>query len=207
MVTFKDTSFWNGLRITMFDRFTPIANLTEAKDVAQVFLDILQGHKSYLYNRIGMLRHDISMADVMYRRRDGQIFGVLGDFDSRSSVVLLAESSSFCRKGTLSYMAHELLGQSDVGRLYRHDIEALYYVRSTKGPVMKESDSNNKGRQQFSTSGWTERCHCIDLPPSNSVSCGTTKRCLHRRHFLPFFRGSIKFAVHLKQGYMQKKHI
>lgn len=65
------------------------------------------------------------MANMMYRGRDGQIYGVLGDFDSHSSVVSLAEASSLRRK---YYMAHELLFQSRGGDLYRHDAEALYYV-------------------------------------------------------------------------------
>ncbi len=93
---------------------------------------------------------------MMYRKRSNskgkiRILGVLNDFDL-SSLIPLKEAASLHRTGTPPYMAHELLGQSDVGHLYRHDVEAFYYVlltlccryeivQSAEGKVMRELQS------------------------------------------------------------------
>ncbi|KAK0199694.1 hypothetical protein DFS33DRAFT_1364371 [Desarmillaria ectypa] len=116
------------LRITVSERLFPITDLTNVKDVAQVFLDILQCHR-WLFDHAKILHRDISMANVMYRKRpkDDKVCGVLNDFDL-SSFFPLMEATSLRRTGTPPDMAHDLLDQSDIGHLYRHDVEALYYV-------------------------------------------------------------------------------
>ncbi|KAK0460331.1 hypothetical protein IW261DRAFT_296014 [Armillaria novae-zelandiae] len=114
------------LRVTVSERLFPITDTTNVKDIAQVFLDILQCHR-WLYDHAKILHQDISMANVMYRKRpsDNKVYGVLNDFDISFSQT---EAASLHRTGTLPYMAHDLLGQSDIGHLYRHDVETLYYV-------------------------------------------------------------------------------
>ncbi|KAK0440229.1 hypothetical protein EV421DRAFT_788739 [Armillaria borealis] len=120
------------LCITVSERLFPITDLTDVKDIAQVFFDIFRCHH-WLYENPKILHRDISLNNMMYRkRRDNserkfQIFGVLNDFDLASSLSL-KEAASLHRIGTPPYMAHELLGQSDVSHLYRHDVEAFYYV-------------------------------------------------------------------------------
>ncbi|KAK0460332.1 hypothetical protein IW261DRAFT_1349814, partial [Armillaria novae-zelandiae] len=114
------------LRITVSERLFPITDLANVQDIAQVFLDILQCHK-WLYDHPRILHRDISMSNVMYRKRGGEICGVLNDFDL-SSFLPLVEASSLHRTGTPPYMAHDLLKESDIGHLYRHDLEALFYV-------------------------------------------------------------------------------
>ncbi|KAK0460333.1 hypothetical protein IW261DRAFT_1635265 [Armillaria novae-zelandiae] len=87
-------------------------------------------------------------------KKNIRILGVLNDFDL-SSVIPLQEATSLHRTGTPPYMAYELLGQSNVGYLYRHDVEAFYYVllmlccryeivRSPAGKVMKELSEDKK---------------------------------------------------------------
>ncbi len=88
--------------------------------------DFHLGHK-WLYDHPKILHRDISMANVMYRKRGGQVCGVLNDFDLSSLLPLVDVSSLHCT-GTPPYMAHDLLKESDIGHLYRHDLEALFYV-------------------------------------------------------------------------------
>ncbi|KAG7446129.1 uncharacterized protein BT62DRAFT_1076518 [Guyanagaster necrorhizus] len=116
------------LRISVMEELFPIKSLREAKDYAQVFVDILQCHK-WLYDHPRILHRDISMANIMYRRDSkGNICGVLNDFDL-SSLLPIKEATSLHRTGTPPYMAFDLLQERNDGpHLYRHDLEALFYV-------------------------------------------------------------------------------
>ncbi len=123
----------------------------------QVLKSLGLGHH-WLYENPKILHRDISLNNMMYRKgRDNskqkfQILGVLNDFDL-SSFLPPKEAASLHRTGTPPYMAFDLLGQSDVGHLYRHDVEAFYYVllllccryeivQSAEGKAMKELPSN-----------------------------------------------------------------
>ncbi|KAK0231492.1 hypothetical protein IW262DRAFT_1263042 [Armillaria fumosa] len=117
------------LRITVLEEIYPITSLRNDRDYAQVFVDILQCHK-WLYEHPKILHRDISMANIMYRMDDeGNVLGVLIDFDL-SSLIPIEEATSLRRTGTPPYMAFDLLKErKDYGpHLYRHDLEALYYV-------------------------------------------------------------------------------
>ncbi|KAK0234903.1 hypothetical protein EDD85DRAFT_1024792 [Armillaria nabsnona] len=140
------------LRITVSERLFPLTDLTDVKDIAQVFFDIFRCHH-WLYENPKILHRDMSLNNMMYRKRSNSkgkicILGVLNDFDL-SSALPLKEGASLHRIGTPPYMAYDLLGQSDGGHLYRHDIEAFYYVllmlccrfeivQSREGKVMRE---------------------------------------------------------------------
>ncbi|PBK66012.1 hypothetical protein ARMSODRAFT_960459 [Armillaria solidipes] len=141
------------LRITVSERLFPITDLTDVKDIAQVFFDIFRCHH-WLYENPKILHRDMSLNNLMYRKRHDnskgkiRILGVLNDFDL-SSLIPLEEAASLHRTGTPPYMAHELLGRSDVSHLYRHDVEAFYYVllmlccryEIVQGKVMRELQS------------------------------------------------------------------
>ncbi|KAK0479954.1 hypothetical protein EDD18DRAFT_1206454 [Armillaria luteobubalina] len=117
------------LRITVLEELSPITSLRNDRDYAQVFVDILQCHK-WLYEHPKILHRDISIANIMYRMDDkGNVLGVLIDFDL-SSLIPIEEATSLRRTGTPPYMAFDLLKErKDYGpHLYRHDLEALYYV-------------------------------------------------------------------------------
>ncbi|KAK0451398.1 uncharacterized protein EV420DRAFT_1766427 [Desarmillaria tabescens] len=147
------------LRIIVSERLFPITDLADVKDIAQAFHDIFRCH-SWLYENPKILHRDMSLKNMMYRRRyhddskqEFQILGVLNDYDL-ASFLPLKEASSLHRTGTPPYMAHELLGKSDVSHLYRHDVEAFYYVllmlccryeivQSAEGKVMKELELKN----------------------------------------------------------------
>ncbi|KAK0211856.1 hypothetical protein IW262DRAFT_1412093 [Armillaria fumosa] len=158
------------LRITVSERLFPLDSLTDVKEVGQVFLDILQCHR-WLLDHPKILHRDISMTNVMYRRRKGQVCGVLNDFDLSSFYPLL-ESSSLHRTGTAPYMSRDLLKPADVAHLYRHDIEASFYVLtmlccryeiglSDKNPVIHELKVEQG--QQTPFAGWFNRSVTWDM--------------------------------------------
>ncbi|KAK0451397.1 uncharacterized protein EV420DRAFT_1766426 [Desarmillaria tabescens] len=151
-------------RITVSERLCSLDTLNDVKEIGQVFLDILQCHR-WLFDHPKILHRDISMTNVMYRRRHGQVCGVLNDFDL-SSFLPLRDASSLHRTGTAPYMACDLLRATDISHLYRHDIEALFYVlmmlcchyeivRSDKGSTMKELKTEKGKKPPFSD--WFDR--------------------------------------------------
>ncbi|KAK0474731.1 hypothetical protein EDD18DRAFT_1298695 [Armillaria luteobubalina] len=152
------------LRITVSECLFPLDSLTDVKEFGQIFLDILQCHR-WLFDHPKILHRDISMTNVMYRRRKGQVCGVLNDFDLSSFYPLL-ESSSLHRTGTAPYMSRDLLKPADVAHLYRHDIEALFYVLmmlccryeiglSDKKPVIQKLKVQQGQKMPFA--GWFNR--------------------------------------------------
>ena len=90
--------------------------------------------------RAGILHRDLSLNNIMYRivREknaagvvEDKVYGVLMDFDLSSWTKDMKENyskTSQQRTGTPPFMAYELLGESDVIHLYRHDLESLFYV-------------------------------------------------------------------------------
>lgn len=82
----------------------------------------------WLYTVAKIFHRDISLNNVMYRRKNGVLYGVLNDFDLS---VILGENdkpSSNNRTGTKPFMAMDLLGTSGAQHRYRHDLESLFYV-------------------------------------------------------------------------------
>lgn len=79
-----------------------------------------------------ILHRDISVNNVMYRRKGSKIYGVLNDFDLAAPVTIVAPPH-FERTGTLPFMAMDLLEQhstlcpTDV-HLLRHDLESIFWV-------------------------------------------------------------------------------
>jgi serine/threonine protein kinase len=116
------------LRITVQEALNPLTDLLHPSEYAQVFFDILQIHR-WLVDHAKILHRDISLANIMFRRIDGKVYGVLNDFDLSSRLSSISEVTSLQRTGTKPYMAHELLDKNwDKGHLYRHDLESLFYV-------------------------------------------------------------------------------
>jgi serine/threonine protein kinase len=74
-----------------------------------------------------IFHRDISLNNVMFRKKDGKIFGVLNDFDL--AILRTSEGpSSKTRTGTKPFIAVDLLGEPDDVHRYRHDLESLFYV-------------------------------------------------------------------------------
>ncbi|KAK7440198.1 hypothetical protein VKT23_017140 [Stygiomarasmius scandens] len=116
------------LRITVQDVLHPLTDLVDPTECAQVFYDVLQTHR-WLVDHPKILHRDISMANIMFRRINGQVYGVLNDFDLASKLPPPQGLTSLQRTGTKPYMALDLLDPNwRMGHTYRHDLESLFYV-------------------------------------------------------------------------------
>ncbi|KAJ3803948.1 hypothetical protein F5876DRAFT_53964, partial [Lentinula aff. lateritia] len=84
----------------------------------------------WLYECVGILHRDLSSGNIMYRRIDGKIYGVLNDFDLSSRVRDMAHGpTSNQRTGTRPFMSLDLLDPTwKGGHFYRHDLESLFYI-------------------------------------------------------------------------------
>ncbi|KAJ3988149.1 protein kinase [Lentinula detonsa] len=117
------------MRVTILEKLHPLSELEDPRDFAQVFYDILQIHQ-WLYECVGILHRDLSSGNIMFRRKDGKIYGVLNDFDLSSRVQNMDKGpTSNHRTGTRPFMSIDLLNPKwEGGHLYRHDIESLFYI-------------------------------------------------------------------------------
>ena len=131
------------LRVIVQEQLCPFKTLTDAKDVAQVLLDIIcsayssfsfqfpQTHDGsvhrWLYDN-GILHRDLSMSNIMYRFTREKVYGVLMDYDLASWRASLKSEHTKGPVGTPPFMAHGLLTGSDPVHLYRHDLESIFYV-------------------------------------------------------------------------------
>ncbi|KAK0488076.1 hypothetical protein EDD18DRAFT_1466525 [Armillaria luteobubalina] len=86
------------LRITVSERLFPATDLTDIKDIVQVFFDIFRCHH-WLYKNPKILHCDMSLNNMMYRKRHDnserrfKVFGVLNDFDLSCSIPLKEATS------------------------------------------------------------------------------------------------------------------
>ncbi|KAJ7649793.1 hypothetical protein FB45DRAFT_3290 [Roridomyces roridus] len=115
------------LRVVVQESLEPLETLM-ADELAKAFKDIFECYR-WLVEVARILHRDISVKNLMYRRKDGQICGVLNDFDlshfmdDESSPVPAGQ-----RIGTVPYMARDLLLSNPYPHLPRHDLESLVYV-------------------------------------------------------------------------------
>ncbi|KAJ7221120.1 hypothetical protein C8J57DRAFT_1482502 [Mycena rebaudengoi] len=116
------------LCIVVQEELHPITELTTAPELSEAFRGIFKCYR-WLYEKAGIMHRDISLNNLMYRKINGKIYGVLNDFDL--SVLLNNEprSTSNQRTGTEPYMALDLLVTGRPPRhLYRFDLESLFYI-------------------------------------------------------------------------------
>ncbi|KAJ3920781.1 protein kinase [Lentinula edodes] len=127
----KDKYEERVMHVTVFEKLHPLSELEDPRDFAQVFYDILQIHQ-WLYECAGILHRDLSSGNIMFRRKEGRIYGVLNDFDLSSRIEDLNKNPTFNvvnHTGTRPFMSYDLLNSSwKRGHLYRHDLESLFYI-------------------------------------------------------------------------------
>ncbi|KAJ4001201.1 protein kinase [Lentinula boryana] len=117
------------MRVTILEKLHSLSELEDVREFAQVFYDILQIHR-WLYECAGILHRDLSIGNIMFRRIDGRVYGVLNDFDLSSFVRDMAKGpSSDLSTGTRPFMSVDLLNPKwNGGHLYRHDLESLFFI-------------------------------------------------------------------------------
>ncbi|KAK0484212.1 hypothetical protein EDD18DRAFT_1429807 [Armillaria luteobubalina] len=103
-----------------------ITSLCEPRHYAQGIFDILQVHR-WVYDHARIIHRDISMTNLMWRKRNGVICGVLNDFDL-SSRHDRESASALRRTGMGPYLACDLLKEDLPVHIYRHDIESIFNV-------------------------------------------------------------------------------
>ncbi|KAJ3760275.1 protein kinase, partial [Lentinula raphanica] len=97
------------MRVTFYEKLQPLSELEDLRELAQVLYDILQIHQ-WLYEYVKILHRDLSIGNLMFRRKEGKVYGVLNDFDLSSTVVRMAQGpSSKERTGTRPFMSPDLL--------------------------------------------------------------------------------------------------
>ncbi|KAK0495122.1 hypothetical protein EDD18DRAFT_1170756 [Armillaria luteobubalina] len=111
-------------RIMVQEKLYPITSLREPRHYAQGIFDILQVHR-WVHDHARIIHRDISMTNLMWRKRNGVICGVLNDFDL-SSRRDRESASALRRTGTGPYLAYDLLKEDPPVHIYRHDIESIF---------------------------------------------------------------------------------
>jgi hypothetical protein len=81
----------------------------------------------WLYEYAGIIHRDISLDNLMLRKVDDKVYGVLNDMDL-AVIVGVESASSKQRTGTKPFMAIDLLQLEPPVHMYRHDLESMFYV-------------------------------------------------------------------------------
>ncbi|KAJ3858952.1 protein kinase [Lentinula novae-zelandiae] len=124
--TLKEKYEEQAMHVTVLEQLHLLSELEDPRDFAQVFYDVLQTHQ-WLYECGGILHRDLSSGNIMFRRKDGKIYGVLNDFDLSSRVEDVDNGD--IRTGTRPFMSLDMLNSYwEWGHLYHHDLESLFYV-------------------------------------------------------------------------------
>ncbi|KAJ7867629.1 hypothetical protein B0H13DRAFT_1636056, partial [Mycena leptocephala] len=106
----------------------PITEPTTAAELSEAFHGIFKCYR-WLYEKVGIVHRDISRNNLMYRRIDGKVYGVLNDFDLSVHLGKEPRWTSNQRTGTEPYMAMDLLVTGPpLPHRYRFDLESLFYV-------------------------------------------------------------------------------
>ncbi|KAK7036642.1 hypothetical protein VNI00_011575 [Paramarasmius palmivorus] len=123
-----------ALRFLVVEELSPITELTDPNEMALVFKDTIEAHQwLVLYPRI--MHRDISVNNLMYRRIDGKVYGVLNDFDLACFIDEHSMPTSRQRTGTKPFIAIHLLdfvSSPDGGDKHyvRYDLESFLERKS-----------------------------------------------------------------------------
>ncbi|KAJ7094554.1 hypothetical protein B0H15DRAFT_128242 [Mycena belliarum] len=125
---FGDDYELRALYIIVQEGLRPITELTTAAELGEAFRGIFKCYR-WLYEKAGIMHRDISRNNLMYRKIDGKVYGVLNDFDLSVFRHKEPRSTSKQRTGTEPYMAVDLLVTGPPPpHIYRFDLESLFYV-------------------------------------------------------------------------------
>ncbi|KAI0071904.1 hypothetical protein K474DRAFT_484791 [Panus rudis PR-1116 ss-1] len=77
-------------RLLILEAYEPLENLTEVEDFKKVFLETFKAHH-WVWTKAEVLHRDISVNNIMFRRRNGGVEGVLCDWDLAATKAYLGE--------------------------------------------------------------------------------------------------------------------
>ncbi|KAJ7066492.1 hypothetical protein C8F01DRAFT_703727 [Mycena amicta] len=124
----KDECEQRVLRIVVWEELSPITKLTTAADVAKAFRGIFDCYR-WLVEVTKIMHRDISLNNLMFRRRNGQLCGVLNDYDLAVQLDAATQSTSRQRTGTRPFMSMDLLVDGPPPlHVYRFDLESLLHA-------------------------------------------------------------------------------
>ena len=87
---------------------------------------LIPGYR-WLFEVPKILHRDISQHNLMLRKEDDKIYGVLNDLDLAVDADVKSASSKQ-RTGTKPFMAIDLLRPDPPVHMYCHDLESMFYV-------------------------------------------------------------------------------
>ncbi|RDB19221.1 hypothetical protein Hypma_013558 [Hypsizygus marmoreus] len=96
----------------------------------QVFLDCVECHY-HAFNEGKVLHRDLSENNLMFKRKEGEVKGILNDWDMASFLDVtnkVRNTTAKHRTGTIPFMACDLLVDDPPAHLYRHDLESFFYI-------------------------------------------------------------------------------
>ncbi|KAJ7679249.1 hypothetical protein DFH06DRAFT_507547 [Mycena polygramma] len=115
------------LRVIVQEVLRPIEQLTDPNELAVAFMGVVKCHR-WLYEKPKILHRDVSINNLMFRKVDGKVYGVLNDYDLAEFHDRDSPPASKQRTGTRPYMAADLLVPIPPKHLFRHDLESFFYV-------------------------------------------------------------------------------
>ncbi|KAJ7505675.1 hypothetical protein B0H11DRAFT_1975613 [Mycena galericulata] len=114
-------------RLILQAELRPITELHDPNKLAKTFKQIFDCYRQ-LHEEAKIIHRDVSITNLMYHETGGKMYGVLNDFDLALRLGDTTVSTSKQRTGTKPYMAIDLLVDSPLTHLYRHDLESFLYV-------------------------------------------------------------------------------
>ena len=87
---------------------------------------LIPGYR-WLFEVPKILHRDVSQHNLMLRKEDDKIYGVLNDLDLAVDADVKSASSKQ-RTGTKPFMAIDLLRHDPPVHMYCHDLESMFYV-------------------------------------------------------------------------------
>ncbi|KAF8215492.1 hypothetical protein K438DRAFT_1660184 [Mycena galopus ATCC 62051] len=115
------------LRVIVQEELRSIDELEDPVELAQALKQIFECYR-WLYEETKTIHRDVSVSNLMFHEVDGNVYGVLNDFDLALCLNDETPSTSKQRTGTKPYMAIDLLVPDPPYHLYRHDLESFLYV-------------------------------------------------------------------------------
>ncbi|KAL0068135.1 hypothetical protein AAF712_004795 [Marasmius tenuissimus] len=131
---FGDKLERRDLRYVIVEKLYPI---TELKGLAfgTAFKDIIRCHQ-WLIEVAKIMHRDVSLNNLLYRKKEGRTYGVLNDYDLACSLDKPEEPTSRQRTGTKPFIAMDLLAKPSLkDELAQHraqfDLESFYWMKGS----------------------------------------------------------------------------